>query len=135
MITYAAAFTCRIIRALAAAPAILLFAALPSMLTAGGATPCEFDGRTGGIEVSNNSLYPVRVRLVHADTNTYYPHDKHYWEIGPGMTERLSVDKGYGYGSDWGIRIGSSKIRCVGSAGSWDSATSTFKISTESFNK
>ncbi len=108
----------------------LIIAATGSTALAGGATPCEFDGRQGAVFVKNDALYPIRVRIIHADTNQYHPDVKHYWEIEPGKGETIINN----VGSDWGIRIGSSKIKCVGNAGTWDKATSTFIISTSSFH-
>lgn len=108
----------------------LLIVSSVAAVNGGGATPCEFDGRQGAVSVKNDALYPIRVRLVHADTNNYYPDGKHFWELKPGETKTIIEN----VGNDWGVRIGSSKIKCVGNAGIWDHGTRTFRVSTSSFH-
>ncbi len=86
-------------------------------------TTCEFGGRVGGVVFKNESAYPINVKLWHPDNNKIYTTKK--------VAGNTSVNFGINVGDDWGIQLGSSKIKCIGATATW--AKDIFSVSSASF--
>lgn len=84
---------------------------------------CEFGGRVGRVIVKNDSLYPINVKMYHSDTGRM--HSAH--KVQGGRT----VDVGYNAGDSWGIQLGGSPIKCLGSVAQW--RNNTFYVNTTTF--
>lgn len=91
-------------------------------------TPCDFGGRVGKIRFTNESGYKINVKLWHPDTKELFA----TWSVKAGESATLSTDgKEINIGDDWGIQLGSSKVKCVGEAALWQSKF--FKVTSTNF--
>ena len=86
---------------------------------------CEFGGRVGKVIFTNDSLYPIRVKIYYSNSGNIYSSQK----VKGGAT----IDFGYNAGDDWGIQLGGSKVKCVGSVAQWEN--NAFSITVSDFYK
>ena len=84
---------------------------------------CEFGGRVGTVYFTNNAAYPVSVKLWHPDSVSI--HSVKTANAGSTITFDFNV------GDDWGIQLGTSKIKCIGNASRWDGRS--FVVDTNNF--
>jgi hypothetical protein len=84
---------------------------------------CEFGGRVGTVYFTNNASYPVSVKLWHPDSISI--HAAKTASAGSTVTFDFNV------GDDWGIQLGTSKIKCIGNASRWDGRS--FVVDTNNF--
>jgi hypothetical protein len=88
----------------------------------------QFDGRVGKIFVKNTSAYPFKVTLWHPDSETIF----HSWVLKPISKEYLHVSgEAINIGNDWGMQIGSSRVRSVGDAADW--VDNEWRVSPDTF--
>lgn len=68
----------------------------------------SFDGRVGAVWFTNDSAYPVTVKLWHPSNRQVHKAEK----VGPGQTKCLMTNAG----SDWGISTGGreASVRTLG---------------------
>jgi hypothetical protein len=75
-----------------------------------------FDGRVGRITLQNDHDRAARVDVYHPDGDGSV---ELHWTVAP----RSAVDLGGGFGSDWGIRVGSECAAALGPIARWPGGT------------
>jgi hypothetical protein len=90
--------------------------------------PCDFKGMIGVISFVNDSNRTIEVTLWHSRTRTVLSS----WEFAPGESAYLNYqDNRIRIGDDWGIQLGSSRVKCVGSVSSYKDKE--FEVTASSF--
>ena len=82
--------------------------------------PCYFGGKTGKVRLVNSSPYTAYVSVWHPDSNAIF----RTIQVPGSSTQIPDVV----LGDDWGIQIGSSPVRCLGSIASSGDSHAPFTI-------
>ena len=100
----------------------------PALAQRGTYTPCDFRGMIGTLRFVNDSRLEIKVRLWHSQSRTVFS----TWTFGAGEAATLQYKgKPVSLGDDWGIQLGSSKVKCVGTVSGYENKV--FEVTTSSF--
>jgi len=93
---------------------------------------CEFGGRVGRVFFDNKSAYPIKVKLWHPDSISVY------LSKTVGATSSMYLGD-FNVGDDWGIQLGTSRIKCIGNASNFMDSTDwtleMFYVESRTFHK
>jgi hypothetical protein len=102
----------------------------PALAQRGTDMPCDFKRMIGVISFINDSSRNIEVTLWHSRTRTVLSR----WEFAPGEAAYLNYQgKRIRIGDDWGIQLGSSRVKCVGSVSSYQDRE--FEVKASGFYK